>query len=208
MTTASSTSAEREEAAGWAHKVARLVTEVFAPLPTVALLLVVIAVHATTSLVEALTWVVVTVALVSLVPLAYVLWGVRGRRLSDRHVGMREQRPHVLAIAIGSATLSLVLLGLGGAPRELFALVAAMIAGLISSLCVTLVWKISIHTAVVTGVVVVLTLVYGQWALALSPLIALVCWARVELRDHTIAQVIAGVCLGAVVAAVVFSVLR
>lgn len=202
------TSASREKADGVRRRIARLITEVFAPLPTVAALLVVIALQSTAHPLDALRWMVVTVLFVSVAPLAYVLFGVRRRRLSDRHVGVREQRPLVLAIAIASATVSLALLAIGGAPRELFALVAAMIAGLVSSLCVTLVWKISIHTAVVTGAVVVLTLVYGAAALFLVPIVVIVSWGRVELGDHSLAQVLTGICLGAAIAALVFSLLR
>jgi membrane-associated phospholipid phosphatase len=73
---------------------------------------------------------------------------------------------------------------------------------------VTLVWKISIHTAVVTGALTILVLVFGPPFLALAPLVALVCWARVAVRDHTPLQTVAGVALGATVAAVVFSALR
>jgi len=80
--------------------------------------------------------------------------------------------------------------------------------GLIVSLLVTLLWKISVHVAVVAGAVVILVLVFGPLLLVLGPLVALVGWARVEVADHTPAQVIAGSGLGAAVAAVVFVLLR
>jgi len=95
-----------------------------------------------------------------------------------------------------------------GAPRELVALVAAMGVGLIVSLLVTLLWKISVHVAVVAGAVVILVLVFGPLLLVLAPLVALVGWARVEVADHTPAQVTAGRGLGATVAAVVVVLLR
>jgi hypothetical protein len=44
--------------------------------------------------------------------------------------------------------------------------------------------------------------------LILAPLVALVGWARVELRDHTPTQVTAGAAIGAIIAAIVFTYLR
>jgi hypothetical protein len=97
---------------------------------------------------------------------------------------------------------------IGDAPRDLVALIVAMGVGLATSLLVTLVWKISIHVAVVAGAVVILVLVLGPTWIILTPLIVAVGWARVVTRDHTAWQSAAGGALGAAVAAVVFSVLR
>ncbi len=54
----------------------------------------------------------------------------------------------------------------------------------------------------------ILTLVFGPGMLGLSLLLGMVGWARVELGDHTPAQVIAGSGHGAVVAAMIFELLR
>jgi len=71
-----------------------------------------------------------------------------------------------------------------------------MLAGLIVSLAVTIFWKVSIHTVVVAGAVVVLAFVFGPTA----PAVALIAWSRVELGDHRPAQVVVGGAFGAVVA--------
>ncbi len=55
---------------------------------------------------------------------------------------------------------------------------------------------------------VVLAPVFGPALLGLAPLVALSAWARVELEDHTLAQVVAGAAVGAAIAGVVFSALR
>jgi membrane-associated phospholipid phosphatase len=90
----------------------------------------------------------------------------------------------------------------------LLALVVACIAGLASALLVTAFWKISIHIAAVADAVVILVIVLGLPLTALASLVALTAWARVTLRDHTPAQIIAGGALGAIVAGVVFTVAR
>jgi membrane-associated phospholipid phosphatase len=88
------------------------------------------------------------------------------------------------------------------------ALVGAGGVGLAVALAITLVWKISIHTAVAAGAVVVLALVFGPALLVLAPLVALSGWARVEVGDHTPAQVLAGAAVGAAVAGAAFPLLR
>lgn len=187
---------------------ARLVTEVFAPAPITAALLIVIAFHSAPTTIDAIRWALLTVLFVTLVPLIYVLREVRRRRLTDHHVVRREQRPLPLMVGIGSVLVGLALLVYLGAPKELVALVGAMTVGLVTTLMVTLIWKISLHMAVAVGAIVILALVFGPALLVLSLLLGMVGWARVELGDHTPAQVIVGSGLGAVVAAVIFELFR
>lgn len=182
---------------------ARFITEVFAPAPVAACLLMVAAWHA-----AALVWGAVSLVFASLLPIAYVLFGVRRQRLSDRHVAVRHQRRGPLAVGIGCVLLGLVVLKVGGAPAVLVALLAAMLAGLATSLVVTVFWKVSIHAAVVAGSEAILVLLFGPWMLAATPVVLLVGWARLELGQHTLAQVVAGVALGAIVATFVFSALN
>jgi hypothetical protein len=187
---------------------ARVVTEVFAPATVASLLLVVVAWHSAPGTPAALGWAVVAVLFAGLIPMAYIIRGVRRRRLTDHHVGLRQQRILPLLVGILSVLLGIGLLVLAQAPRDLVALVAAMAVGLGSSLLVTLAWKISIHVVVVAGAVVIVALVFGPVAVSLVPLVLLVAWARVALQDHTPAQALAGAALGALVAASVFSLLR
>ena len=186
---------------------ARLLTELFAPAPVAAALLVVVTWHATADSRNAVLWSVVAVVFASVLPIGYVLLGVRRRKLSDRHVAVRHQRRSPLIVSIAFVLLGLLVLKLGGAPSPLVALVTAMAAGLAASLLVTLVWKVSIHTAVVAGSEAILVLVFGPWLLTLTPVVVLVAWARLQLGQHTVAQVIAGIALGTVVATSVYSVL-
>ena len=187
---------------------ARLLTEVLAPLPVVAALLVAVAWRTAATPVQAVTWGVLSAIFASAVPFAYIIRGVRRRRLTDHHVSVRQQRPLPLLVAICSIAAGLILMTLFGAPRPMVALVAAMTVGLLVSLAITLLWKISVHTAVVSGAVVIVTLVFGPGFAALAPLIALIGWARLERGDHTLPQVLTGAAIGAAIAAGVFVPLR
>jgi len=186
-------------------RLARLITEVLAPANVGAIVFLLVAWHSTPTILEALRWGLLTVFFTIALPFAFILWGVRRRRFTDHHIRLREQRPQALAVGIGSGLVGLVVLVLLGAPRELIALVVAMATGVVNALLITLFWKMSIHVASVAGAIVILVLVFGPPFVVLAPLVALVGWARVELGDHTPAQVTAGAAIGATVAGLIFT---
>lgn len=206
--TVSSPVAARDPRRTVRRQVAHVVTELLAPSPVATVLLFVVAWQSTHSFTRGLVWGGVAALFATLMPLLYLLRGVRRSQFTDHHVRRREQRPLVFLVGIASLLVGLALMRAWGAPRGLLALVAAMGVGLIVSLLVTLLWKISVHVAVVAGAVVILVLVFGSWLLILGPMVALVGWARVEVDDHTRAQVVAGGALGTTVAGVVFALLR
>ncbi|MCM0679040.1 phosphatase PAP2 family protein [Micromonospora phytophila] len=193
---------------GPALRLARLVTELTAPAVLVSLLTVVVAWHSTRGGTTGLIWGLLATLFVSGIPFAYILGGVRRGRLTDHHVGVREQRRVPLLFGLCSVAAGLALLAVLGAPRPVLALAAAGVVGLVVAVAVSHWWKMSIHSAVAAGSVVVLVLTFGARLLVTAPLLALVGWSRVRLRDHTVAQVVAGGALGALTAALVFATLR
>ncbi len=190
------------------RRLARIVTEVFAPAPVSLVVLVSVTLHSAKSPAEALRFGIIAIVFATLIPFAYLVRGVRRRQLTDIHVRRREQRTLPLLVGIGSAAILFGLLLWLGAPRDLVALIGAMILGLGISLLVTVFWKISVHAGSVAGAIAVFAFVFGPVLLVLASLLALVAWARVELGDHTAAQVAGGAMVGAGVVAVVFALSR
>jgi hypothetical protein len=189
-------------------RVARIVTEATAPAVLASALLVVVALDTAKSGTSALAWGLVAALFAAGVPFAFIVRGARAGSWSTHHVNERERRPMVLAVALGSLLVGVVVLVAWNAPRELLALVVAMGAGLASVLAVSRVWKVSIHAAVAGGTTVVLALLFGPWLLAFGLMALAAAWSRTVLDDHTVAQVVVGLCLGAAVAALVFGTLR
>jgi len=190
------------------HHLATLVTEVFAPVPLAAGLVAVVAFRSAASPAAALGWALLAAIFTSVLPLFYLIRGVRRRQFTDRHVRLREQRPRILLVGVGLVAVGLVLLTRLGAPREIVALLVSMIAGLLIAVLISLRWKASLHTASAAGTVVILALVLGPIWLALFLLVGLVGWARVELGDHTPAQAAVGALVGAAVAGTIFTLVR
>ena len=182
------------------RRIACLVTEVMSPVVLIVVVSLIVAVHSAGAG-RGLALGLVAVFFVGGFPYALVLIGVRRGLLTDHHISRREQRPRIMAIALASAVAGLVVLRWLDAPRALFALLAAMVAGVAVALAVTSFWKISIHAASAAGTVACLAILVSPWWLVLVPSVVLTGWARVEIRDHTPIQVTVGAIVGAVVAA-------
>jgi hypothetical protein len=184
---------------------ARAVTEVLAPAVLVAVVSPLVAWHS-----GSLGWGLAVAVFAAGVPFAFILGGVRRGAYDNHHVGDWRRRPVILLVAGGSVLVLLGLMLAFAAPRELVALVVAMLAGLVLTLGVTVLarWKVSLLAAVAAGTATTLGLVFGRWLLLTWLAVALVAWARVRMRDHTVAQVLVGVALGALAAGTVFPALR
>ncbi|AHH94773.1 hypothetical protein GCM10010174_36730 [Kutzneria viridogrisea] len=185
---------------------ARLATEVLAPWVWVCALPIAIAWHATQALLPTVLWGALIALTGSLIPMAIIVRGARGGRWDGHHVTNREGRWVPLLACIASLATGWVLLLVFGAPRELIALTAAMLGTLMISLAITFGarFKISIHAAVSAGAVVMLAIAYGPWLLLAGLLAVLVAWSRVELADHTTAQVLSGAALGVIAGGLVY----
>jgi membrane-associated phospholipid phosphatase len=189
-------------------RAARLVGEVLSPPPILVALALAVAWASSPTRAMAVLWGTIAALFTSVLPYTLILGGVRRGRLSDRNISLREQRIRFGGVAIASILLGLAVLAVLDAPAEMVALLASIAVGVACGWVVTLWWKISVHAAIAAGAATVLTLVFGPALLAVWPLVTLIAWSRVQVGDHTPAQVLAGVALGIVVNATVFPLLR
>jgi hypothetical protein len=190
------------------RSLAQLTSEIFSPLQVDAVLLLSIVLHGATSLLQALLWAGLAIGFVSVIPALVIFHGVRRRKFTDRHVSVREQRPLPILLALVSIFAGLSALLAIHASRELLAVLVAMLVGLTISLLITLVWKISLHTATLAGAIAIFALALSPVLVVLFPLVALVGWARVKLGSHSSLQAGVGAGMGIIVASVIFVLLR
>ena len=177
----------------WAH----VVSEVFAPAHLVMALPFAIGWRATWPELSGALWGLIASLFCGAVPYAIILAGVRAGRLTDKHIRRRDQRLLPLALALASVVAGLAALLLFRATPAVVVLVLGMLGALVVIVPVTAFWKISLHSAVAAGAATALTVTFGPYAAALAwPLTVLVAAARVALRAHTTAQVIAGGLVG------------
>jgi membrane-associated phospholipid phosphatase len=196
------TSTETVLAAPPESRTARLVTDYFEPKNWIVVVTLLVGWHADG--LAGVGWGLFGALFAAVIPVLFIKLGIRRGTWADRHLGVRQQRLVVMVFIICSVTTGTLLMSLLGAPTAMVALIAAMVTTLVILMAITFAWKISVHAAVSSGSVAIFALDYGPWLLAAYPLVALVCWSRVALRDHTPAQVVAGAVLGGVVAGVTF----
>lgn len=189
-------------------RAADLIAALFDPGLVVIAVVLIIARHACGAWIPALGWTALIVTFVVLLPYAALALLVRRGVVADRHLLRREQRTLPGLIALASVLVMITLLVWLDAPRELIALVLALLAGLVTMSLVTLAYKASLHTGVVSAGVTVLVIVFGAAVAGLAPLVAVVGWSRWRAGRHTAGQVLWGALLGALSAGVVFGSLR
>jgi membrane-associated phospholipid phosphatase len=189
-------------------RVARVVGELLSPPPILVILALVVAWDSSPTPAMAVLWGGIAAVFASVLPYAIILRGVRRGRLTDKNISLREERIRFGGVAITSILTGLAVLAAFDAPAAMTALLASIAAGVACGWVITLWWKVSVHAAIAAGAATVLMLVFGPALLAAWPLVALIAWSRVQVGDHTPAQVLAGVALGIVVNATIFSLLR
>ena len=195
-----------------AQRVARVITEIFAPAVWAAAMPVIIALHAAATPQAGIAWRALAALFSSVIPYGVIWIGVRRGKLTDRHIGRREQRRVPLLAGLASVLIGLALLAVLHAPRQVVAMVAVMLVVLLGTTLVNQFWKLSAHTAVSAGSMTVLVLAFGPALLAAAALVALVGWSRTVLpdrtggqtHDHSVGQVLAGAALGMVLAGATF----
>ena len=183
---------------------ARLVTEVLAPSVLVVVLALLVAWQAEHSLAGTLGWGLLVALTSSALPMGVVVWGARAGRWDGHHVNDRAGRLVPFLVLIALSAVGMAVLIAFGAPAPMLALDVAMLAGLLVTGAITLRWKVSLHTAVAGGAVVILSAAYTPLLLGLWSLVAVVGWSRVRLRAHTVAQTVVGALVGAAIGGSVY----
>jgi membrane-associated phospholipid phosphatase len=187
---------------------ARLVSYLFSPPLVWATLAFPIAFRDTPAQGQALLWAGVYVLLVCLLPLGYVVWMVRRGSITDLHMEVRQQRLRPFIVSLICTTIAWWTLRFMGAPPvvPLFALFSLVQIAVMAG--ITVVWQISMHAMSITGATIATGILFGFLpALLTLPLVLLVAAARLRLHRHTLAQVLGGILVGALVPVVLFALL-
>jgi membrane-associated phospholipid phosphatase len=188
-------------------RLARVITEVLAPWAVIVLLSTAVALRADNFRPwPALMWALVVATFSAGVPMHFITRGARVGKYDTHHVNNREGRSLVLVVCFGSTAVGLSILLLGSAPHATIVMTIVMLAVLLVTGLITVVarWKISMHAAVSAGGVAMLLVLYGPWSWLLFVIVAMVCWSRVILGDHTPGQVSIGAVTGFLISGALF----
>ncbi len=186
------------------EKLAGLTSNIINPFIVAIIVLALIALKASTSVTDAVQWILITIAISVLPIFILVLFLLRFKKLDGFFNNSRQQRTKVYLVAVVLGVIDSVLLWYFKVPGLLL---ETFCAGLVAVAVFTVInhyWKISLHTAFITAGVSMLIIVYGAgaaWGLILLPLVG---WSRLALQQHNLAQVSIGSLLAAVIVSGVF----
>ena len=186
------------------ERLARLISNTLNPFVISVVVILLLAFKETSSITDALKWASISLALSVLPILIIVTFLVQRKKMDGFFTNPRGQRNIVYLLASALGAIGCGLLWYLKAPELLS---VAFTAGLLSIIVFTVInyfWKISLHTAFMTASLTIVIIVYGAavaWSLIFLPLVA---WARIESKQHSVAQVVTGGLLAALIVVGIF----
>ena len=135
---------------------------------------------------------VIAIVFATLVPLGLLFYLTRKRIIPDLYASDRDSRAIAFVGVLISYFLGGVALGLTRAIPIVTGLMLCYFVNGFIAMLISLKWKISVHAWGITGP---LTSLIFQFGLLLSPIWLLVVpvgWARLEMKAHTLSQILAG----------------
>ncbi len=187
---------------------ARLVSNLLSPPMVWAALAFPIAFREAESQTQALMWAVVYGVMVCLLPVLYIAVMVWRGKISDMHMRHRRERMIPFMVSLVCTTIAWWTLRFMGAPSVLPVLAIFTLVQIAIMTAITFVWQISMHTMTIGGAAMAIAVIFGtSVGMLFVPIAVLVSAARLKLKRHTPAQIIAGVLVGALVPALVLVVM-
>jgi hypothetical protein len=186
------------------QRIARLISNTLNPFSISFITIVLLVWDTAASPAGAFKWAAVALALSVLPVFCFVLYRVHRKKMEGIFPESQGQRKIIYAVTSALAAVGCGVMWSFGAPRLLSVSFLAGLLAVVVFMAINLYWKISLHTAFVSAAAAVLTLVFGLKAAWVFLVLPPVAWARLELRLHTLAQVVTGGVLAAVIVTCVF----
>jgi membrane-associated phospholipid phosphatase len=185
-------------------RIANLTSHILNPFLVSLVVILLLSFESASSTADALKWSLILIAVGILPVFSVMVYLARRGRLDSIFTSVRGQRTKVYVLATVCAVVGGVVITCLGAPLVLRATFVAGLSAVVVFMCVNLWWKISLHIAFVAASVMALIILYGPIGALSVVFLPLIGWARIELGDHSPAQVAVGAILAAVIAVVAF----
>jgi membrane-associated phospholipid phosphatase len=141
-------------------------------------------------------------SLFAFLPFLPVLYFYR-KNVVDLYVSKKETRTPFFLFAIALYSFAAIIF-FATSTKIMFLLALGYTFVTVILLVVNRFWKVSVHSAGVTGPIFALFFVFGVVVLPLSLIILLVSWSRIKLKKHTFRQTLVGTLIPIVVGFVVY----
>lgn len=137
----------------------------------------------------------INVVFAATIPLGFTYYLLKRGKISDYYASNRETRILLFAGAILSYLLGTVTLFVTRAPLIMTALMSCYFSNTLAMMLINFRWKISIPASGITGPATAVVYELGPNVAPLFLLLLPVAWARLELKAHSLQQVLVGTSL-------------
>ena len=179
---------------------ARIVSDLVSPPVVWAVMVIPVAAEYADTPLQAAFWAILYSMFICVIPVGFIAWMVKTGKIGDIHMKERRERFRPLLVTIICTSIVWWLLRRFDAPAPFPLLALMTLVQVTFMMLVTFVWQISMHMMSIAGAAVVTGIIFStSAAMTLIPIVMLVGAARLRLKRHTPAQVIAGTIMGALV---------
>ncbi len=183
---------DQHQAGNATQKAARFISNILIP-PTFSITLIwSIAFVYGHSIGRILAWGIVGSLFAAILPILYVGWLKKHGKVSHFHIPLRSERNAPYLLSLGLLVLTYFFLWLLKAPTLLMAATLASIGNTLFIFIVNMFWKMSAHMMGAAAPLVAFSFLFGKWVLPFYLLLVAIGWSRVQLKAHTVSQVVAG----------------
>ena len=180
-----------------------LISAAFSPYLVSVLFILIISFIYADSLKQFLTWILISLFFIAIIPASYIFWLVENKKVSDLHLSNHQDRKIPFLVSAVSALIGVVVLYFCKAATPILAVTLAYALNTIVLFIITLYWKISIHSALFANLIFICIVLFGDKYWPLFFLWVPLAWARVHRKRHTPEQVLSGALIAICVTAIV-----
>lgn len=177
------------------NKFARFISTIFVPPSFTIIVYVIFAFTIETTIQKSLTVFLVALIFGFILPIAMFVLMRKKKMISDNDAMVKDQRTLPYLIAIIFYLVGLIILIFAEVSRISIAFWFCYISNTIVTIIINKYWKISAHSMGASGAAAALFFTFGWSSFVAMIITLLVGWSRIELKCHTISQVIAGIIL-------------
>ena len=178
--------------------VAQIISKFTNPTILSVIILLLIAFTKSSSMIESNEYFAIIILFFVFIPAVYVLIrtsrnGNQTKSVVELTKFLKRHPIDIIVMALFLGLPCLTILWFLKAPAVLTATVAALLAGSIVTSLFNLFYRVSFHLTGITIIIIMAAQAWGQPYLFLLVTIPLISWAKFQIRDHTIPQLIIGI---------------
>jgi len=173
-------------------KLARIISTVFVPPSFLIFIFTLLAFHLETESTQRYITIFVALIFGFISPIVLFLYYRKKGKIIDLDASIKEERTFPMSISVIFFIVGLVVLIAFNVKIVSIAFWFCYISNTLITIIINKNWKISAHTMGAAGPLAVLTFLFGTIALVFLVVVVLVGWSRIQLKCHSIGEVIAG----------------